>query len=516
MALARFIDRALDAGSVLPVRLERDWFRERLASAALTLEAAAWVEDDNAHTAGYMLAVNLAARLYPRLALAGPPSLRDAAEGLARRINPAIEISDEISESQRFAYGLKPRSSTEVAVGAFGWRFELGTNSTEWRPVAGPAALAAASIGMAELFRQLIRDVLPPSHRRRSRQVRMNIINWEPDALVEVIPDAPIDIGQMHLIGCGAIGQAAAAAMASMPVTGRLVAVDPESVELSNLQRYVLALDTDVLAAKTALINRAFAHLPVDIEEIRTAWGADGRTGPGAGGVLIALDSAQARIEVAGSLPARAYNAFTGVADIGWSRHERFGIEPCLACMYWPTQRAPHRHELIASALGIHPDRALMYLVQRVAVGQPVEEQAARVFSATAEELKSWSQRALLDDLADRLDLSGDERQKWNEASIDALYRDGYCGGALVALRRSGGVVEDAVVPMAPQSVLAGVMLATQAIAACHAPLLALRPQSIEARIDLLAQLPQIVARPRARVAGCICTDSDFGGRAFD
>ena len=50
---------------------------------------------------------------------------------------------------------------------------------------------------------------------------------------------------------------------------------------------------------------------------------------------------AMARIGIQAGLPLRIYNAFTGPLDLGWSRHERFGDEPCLACLYWPTGTFP-------------------------------------------------------------------------------------------------------------------------------------------------------------------------------
>ena len=53
---------------------------------------------------------------------------------------------------------------------------------------------------------------------------------------------------------------------------------------------------------------------------------------------LVALDSPEARIAVQASLPGPLYNAWTHPADVGWSRHERFGEDPCLACLYWPDE----------------------------------------------------------------------------------------------------------------------------------------------------------------------------------
>jgi hypothetical protein len=65
-------------------------------------------------------------------------------------------------------------------------------------------------------------------------------------------------------------------------------------------------------------------------------------------------------------------------------------------------------------------------------------------------------------------------------------------------------------VPLAHQSVFAGIMLATQVVVAADPELVQARPPSIEGRFDVLSGLPQLLRRPRTRTAGCICADSVF------
>ncbi len=73
-----------------------------------------------------------------------------------------------------------------------------------------------------------------------------------------------------------------------------------------------------------------------------------------------------------------------------------------------------------------------------------------------------------------------------------------------------GPAPQEVVVPLAHQSALAGILLATQFIVATVEELRAARPEAIEARLDVLAGLPQVMARPRARNPGCFCGDSVF------
>jgi len=47
-----------------------------------------------------------------------------------------------------------------------------------------------------------------------------------------------------------------------------------------------------------------------------------------------------------------------------------------------------------------------------------------------------------------------------------------------------------------------------------HPDLQLLRPPAIEGRFDVLAGLPQLLARPRERTQGCLCADPDFQAHA--
>jgi hypothetical protein len=65
-------------------------------------------------------------------------------------------------------------------------------------------------------------------------------------------------------------------------------------------------------------------------------------------------------------------------------------------------------------------------------------------------------------------------------------------------------------VPLAHQSALAGVMLATEFFVAQVPELATARAHAIEGRFDVLAGLPQVLARPRARTEACLCGDAVF------
>jgi hypothetical protein len=68
----------------------------------------------------------------------------------------------------------------------------------------------------------------------------------------------------------------------------------------------------------------------------------------------------------------------------------------------------------------------------------------------------------------------------------------------------------EAMVPLAHQSALAGVMLAASMLVAADPALRELRAEAVEARVDLLRGFPQVLPRPRQLTSGCICSDPDY------
>jgi hypothetical protein len=124
-------------------------------------------------------------------------------------------------------------------------------------------------------------------------------------------------------------------------------------------------------------------------------------------------------------------------------------------------------------------------------------------------EANSWTERSILEDIARVLGLPSEDASQWTGKQLSDLYREGICGAALLT-RQAGEIATEMTVPLAHQSVLAGVMLTTQLIVASSPDLVASRPDATEGRFDVLIGLQQLAKRPRQRSAGCICGDADF------
>jgi hypothetical protein len=125
-------------------------------------------------------------------------------------------------------------------------------------------------------------------------------------------------------------------------------------------------------------------------------------------------------------------------------------------------------------------------------------------------------QTPLVDDIAATAGVEVAALTAWRGRPLADVYQDGICGGALLHLN-VGEAPREVLVPLAHQSALAGVMLATQFIVAQVPELAAVRPLAAEARYDVLAGLPQVFARPRVPTRNCLCEDAVFravyGGR---
>ena len=556
MALPTFFDRVAD--SLRPVaEVDPDSLREKLEGVDIQLELAG---HDPAVRGAFMLAANLAARLYPQIELAADARVSDATELLEQArevvlaINPvatvhirparttsrnAHTIRDEKRERHvrlrlgTLDFGAKDLQTghvgDEVVVIARGWEVlvdPIGPFDSD-TPGHSLAWLAAAAIGMAEVFRCVFADELGERGRRMPQPGGLNLLTSRQvdaaDGLLDAesfsaLPTGSIDIGNVSLIGAGAIGQAAAFALAHLKVSGRLQVVDPEIVTLSNLQRYLLTDATSVGASKVDLVrdaltsgaaaNRKFdigrsSGSSLEVQPITGRWG-DLVEHLEADTVLVALDTAKDRIAVAGTLPQRAYNAWTQVADLGWSRHEQFGDRPCLACLYYPDRVRPSEHELISQALDQPQLRILAYLTYNIAIGYPLPGVPTVADLSPPDGFERWTQVSLLEDLISAGVVGETERSQWGNSTIGNLYRDGICAGGLLPV---GDLAGEVIVPLAHQSAFAGIMLVAEVIWASTPHLAGQRDTSIEHRYDVLRGFPQISARPRQRTPNCFCSD---------
>ena len=437
------------------------------------------------------LSVRLLSRLYPRLTLVShDPSVAESLASVARAINPAIELGEEQADLGLLIGSDAPLAAGEPTyLGSDGWTAFVSPDDPQ--PVGTTdnplGAGASACLGAASIFRRLIEseETAPPS------PVAFSTWTCEPKEF-----DGPTVSGHLDgtaLAGAGAIGNAAAWALARCPLTGGIVLVDHETLELSNLQRYVLGARDDAGAPKVELLMGHFSR-DLRVSPARATWqefvaenGYDWRW------VLVALDSARDRRAVQASLPERIVNAWTQPGDLGVSVHPQLNAGACLACLYHPKGTVPNEDQLVASALQLDHARFGLQIRQSLDANAPPSSD-------------------VLDAVASQLGLDAAQVAAFKNRPLRDLYVEGVCGGALVPLDRVGVPDQELHVPLAHQSALAGVLLAARFIrmAAGDGP-----TQTMVTRLNVMRRIAERPTQPMAKRedGACLCQDPVFATR---
>ena len=475
------------------------------------------------------LLTDLLARLYPRLALV---ALDERANGIrteldlaASAINPNLEIIDTVDAADvvvvvgatALPNGAGPRRDSQAAraarqvfyVGSDGWvlRFSrnspVGSGSTDLVFAAGAAACVAAG----NVFRAVFGAHLATSE--LDNDFALSLLSMEREEFNVPLPTAvgvnanpgvsgPLDVGEVHLVGVGAIGHGAVWAWRRTPrLRGTIHLVDGEHYDDTNPQRYV-ETKWDVSGPKATGAARAWTSPDVVVVPHDVHWDAYiAREGPHRAWRIeraaLALDTADARIAVQASIPRAIHNAWTRPENLGISRHD-FLTGACVACLYVPRGRRPNRDEIVARAFHMTAEIDLRRVRLYLDTGAPLD-------------------LAAIDWLANSLGLDVAARRRAAQfvgAPLLVFYTRGLCGGAVMPLSDMGGRVHAVEVPLAFQSTLAGVLLAADVVMeAC-----ALRSRQLPARteVNLLAPMGRVLNSPQERPSSgaCLCQDAEF------
>ena len=307
MAIASFYRRAAVAASQVVAGFDEEGFRQILETSPVGLAIGEEASGSEEGRTAADLAIRLMARLYPTLDLRiVDGSLSEELEGLARSINPDIEFID--SAQVGLVIGTQSAAFEEsLYIGADEWiaRFSCTTPQAVGKSANPFGAGVAACFGAANLFRRLF---LPSAD--IDDDVTFDVLTGS-----QVAADDAASNGRswkLHssctVVGLGAIGNGAIWALSRCAEDAKIALVDHEVVDLSNLQRYVLAENDDVGRNKTEVAQRYFRDgvatehpIPWDFHVQATGY----RTHR----ALVALDSARDRRSVQASLPEWVFNA---------------------------------------------------------------------------------------------------------------------------------------------------------------------------------------------------------------
>ena len=225
------------------------------------------------------------------------------------------------------------------------------------RPQRAPSPLGAvytAALGAAEIFKHSARVI-------SRRRVLQRHLTFCPVALSRDLAAAPDLYARMtldiSLIGIGAIGTGIVLLLDALGAEGRLVAVDRQRYARENLGTYSLGGIVEVASQpwKVDVARRALPRFDVVTVAdsvnnlLRSIDAGDARWTPT---VLTALDSPEARREAQRLWPDRLIDAATGDTMLGLHDH-RYGMDPCLWCVFPVNRQAPSGADAIAARLGL-------------------------------------------------------------------------------------------------------------------------------------------------------------------
>jgi hypothetical protein len=491
MALADYYRRAALAASQVISGFDEATFRETLAGTKVGVGIGSEAVGSEGGLALTDLVIRLLARLYPALEVRAASSAKhaaDAATSLAQRINPQIESADRAEIGISIGEDA-PSFPTSIFAGSAGWDALLSAQGpvSVGRSANPLGAGASACLAAAALFNQVFLQGRPAN---TQGIVHFSTFHREKAVTESGVPNDGWRLEDPGLlVGVGAIGNATAWALARSPMAGSLHLIDHQVIELSNLQRYVLAVRTDDEATKVQVTARYFDRGIEAIPHERTWSGFVQDFGYRWHNVLVALDSAEHRRAVQAALPEWIANAWTQPGDLGLSLHGPFGSSgACLCCLYLPSGQLPNEDELVAQAVGVPhlaaDIRTLLYGGAGVS-------------------------RHFLEAIASGLHLPVESLVPYEGRPLRELYVEGVCGGGIVPLGAIGSPRQEIHVPLAHQSALAGILLAA---ALGRRAIEGMDESSSITRIDILDQLGEYLTQPALNAADgrCICQDPDY------
>jgi Prokaryotic E2 family C/ThiF family len=489
MALPDYFRRSAVAAAQVLQGFNEDTIRERVEGLTVGVAVGEDAAMTREGTVVSELTVRLLARLYPQIAIGGE---QESLSELARAINPNIELTSGPADIT-LAVGNSGTNGRTIYLGCDGWDARISTSSP--RAVGKTSnplgASAAACLGAANLFRLVF---LQDGDDTLDKDLTFSTFDAQSRATPKPLLTDGVHLGDGNvLVGLGAVGNAAVFALSRLVgATGTLALVDHEAIELSNLQRYVLTRRDDDQRGKVELGSAEFAQQgsPLEITEHALDWASyASRYGYSWERALVALDSARDRRAVQASLPRWIANAWTQPGDLGVSVHP-WDAGACLSCLYLPAGSTPSQDKLIAEALGIaRPERELQ-IRQLLYSGAPPPLE-------------------LLQEVAEQLVVPLEALQPFQDRPLRELYTEGVCGGAVLPLDRVGAPHQQVHVPLAHQSALAGVLLASRVTA--HA--LGCSPkQTNVTRLDVLAPVTEFATQPAQKDPRgiCICQDAIY------
>lgn len=231
-----------------------------------------------------------------------------------------------------------PQISPDVLINSNGWiayigktETDLSTGGKKQNPI---GAGVAACFGTGEIFKRLL-DV--EDKNRYIEKVAFSSLDYSMNHTNFLNPDLPKDalLGNVQMVGVGAIGSAVIFFLCMLPIKGSFTLIDYESIDTSNLNRYMIATVDDVGTPKIKVADQYLSHHQIDITSYECKYNEYVKE-KGAGKfdvVLPLVDNNEARHQVQMNMPLLTIYGTTGewALTIGWHKALQ---HDCLICRY--------------------------------------------------------------------------------------------------------------------------------------------------------------------------------------
>ena len=303
---------------------------------------------------------------------------------------------------------------------------------------AGPpnpyAPAAAGALACSEFFRR----VFQRSGFERDTSVSLLDFSGSTGSNLEL---PARDVGEVIFVGLGGVANAAIWALARhLGLRGKFWLVDHEDLTLPNLQRYLLGTFSDVSTSKVDLAERALRANGLTTERCRVALEqfAESRGGIDLPTICISVDNRGSRRAAQALLPKLAVNGWTGENSLGASWHVFSRDAACLACLYHPHGLGPSATEQAAIVLGLPHLRVAELWANRQGLAAEDIRAAALALGVEEAKLVHWRGRPLAE-----------------------FYTEVVCGSVRLDIT---GVRRVETVPLAHQSALAGILMASELV----------------------------------------------------
>ncbi len=444
--------------------------------------------------------VSLFSRLYPNIQFHNiDNTVVGDLETKAKNINANITITSSQAPTVVIVVGKSAVSvNTSVPVfyiGSDNWTGRLSTSGPVGSTDAGNifSAGVIGCLAAANVFRFVFRELLEKVE--ADSQIEINLLDLHITGVVpkEIPVLGNIDVGKVHIVGLGAIGNGVIWALSKLRGHGEVTLIDHETISLSNLQRYVCATEQDVNLNKTEL---AAAQLTLTgfktIVQTKTWSTYKQETKAKEEAVIVGVDSAKDRIGIQSSLPRVIFNGFTENGISGITKHFDFTSSACLCCGFIPEKKGIDKSQEVANNLGIGglENQVRHYIYYDF----PVDDQ-----------LINW--------IAEANGISKVELEQFLNIQFSKFYSDAVCGGILLSMKKTEGRPVTMEAPLAFQSSLVGVILASQFALSRIGISSTASPNSFQyypLKAIKSGINPYSTELSKDKSGRCICTDDDY------